>query len=70
MPADFTEETSAAQIRVENPIKCFEQIVMKFAPKPVEFAPGVHAKAIVDPGAKIGNNVSIQPCAVIEFIRT
>lgn len=66
VPQDFREETAAAQIRVANPIKCFEQIVMKFAPKPVDFPPGVHANAVVDLSAKLGKNVSIQPCAVIE----
>lgn len=66
VPADFKEQTAAAQIRVADPTKCFEQMVMKFAPKPVEFSPGVHANAVVDPGAKLGKNVSIQPCAVIE----
>jgi UDP-3-O-[3-hydroxymyristoyl] glucosamine N-acyltransferase len=63
---DFNQETTAAQIRVPNPAKCFEQIVLKFAPKPVEFAAGVHANAIVDPAAKLGRDVSIQACAVIE----
>jgi UDP-3-O-[3-hydroxymyristoyl] glucosamine N-acyltransferase len=66
VPKDFAETISAAQIRVENPGKAFEQVVLKFAPKPVEFAPGVHATAIVDPGAKIAKDVSIQPYVVIE----
>jgi UDP-3-O-[3-hydroxymyristoyl] glucosamine N-acyltransferase len=66
VPADFDQKTAAAQVRVANPAKCFEQIVMKFGPKPVEFAPGVHANAIVDLSAKLGKNVSIQPCAVVE----
>lgn len=66
VPADFTEQTTAAQIRVANPPKAFEQMVMKFAPKPVQFSPGVHATAIVDLTVKLGANVSIQPYAVIE----
>jgi UDP-3-O-[3-hydroxymyristoyl] glucosamine N-acyltransferase len=66
VPTDFNEPTAPVQIRVSQPPKAFEQVVLKFAPRPVEFAPGVHPTAVVDPGAKIGSNVSIQPKAVIE----
>ena len=63
---DFSEPISAAQIRVANPMKAFEQVVMKLAPPPIEFAPGIHPSAIVDPSAKLGKGVSIQPYVVIE----
>src|SRR5438477_9322004 len=63
---DFSESISPAQIRVENPAKAFEQVAFKFAPMPISFAPGVHSIAIVDPRAKLGIRVSIQPYAVIE----
>jgi len=66
VPLDFSETIPAGQIRVANPSKAFEQIVLKLAPKPVTFAPGVHPSAIVDPSAKLGARVSIQPYAVIE----
>jgi len=66
VPISFSEQTAAAQIRVANPSKAFEQVVLRLAPKPIAFAPGVHSSAIVDPSAKIGNGVSIQPHAVIE----
>jgi len=66
VPADFAEQISAAQIRVSNPAKAFEQVVLKLAPKPIEFAPGIHPSAIVDPSVKLGTRVSIQPHAVIE----
>jgi UDP-3-O-[3-hydroxymyristoyl] glucosamine N-acyltransferase len=66
VPLDFSEKTAAAQIRVSNPAKAFEQIVLRLAPKPIAFAPGVHPRAVVDPGAKLGHGVSIQPNAVIE----
>src|SRR6185436_2617963 len=55
-----------AQIRVADPSKAFEQVVLKLAPKPIVFAPGVHPTAIVDPTAKLGARVAIQPHAVIE----
>ena len=66
VPADFTESTSAAQIRVENPAKAFEQVVRSLTPEPVRFAPGVHPTAVVSPDASLGERVSIQPHAVIE----
>jgi UDP-3-O-[3-hydroxymyristoyl] glucosamine N-acyltransferase len=66
VPVDFAEKTSAAQIRVPKPAKAFEQLVLKLAPKPITFTPGIHPSAIVDPGAILGERVSIQPLAVIE----
>src|SRR5438552_2360872 len=66
VPKNFSEPIDAATIRVENPAKAFEQVVLKLAPKPIEFAPGVHPTAIVDASAKLGARVSIQPYAVIE----
>jgi UDP-3-O-[3-hydroxymyristoyl] glucosamine N-acyltransferase len=66
VPPDFAEPINAAQIRVSNPTKAFEQVVLKFAPKPITFAPGIHRSAVVDPSAQLGQRVSIQPLAVIE----
>jgi len=66
VPSDFSEPTAAAQIRVSNPSKAFEKVVLKLAPKPIEFAAGVHPTAVVDPSAKLGRGVSIQPHAVVE----
>ena len=66
IPPDFAEAITPAQIRVANPTKAFEQIVVKFAPKPITFVPGVHPTAVVDASAQLGQRVSIQPHAVIE----
>lgn len=66
VPLDLTESTHAAQIRVSNPSRAFEQIVLQLAPKPIEFAPGIHPTAVVDSTAKLGARVSVQPYAVIE----
>jgi len=66
VPADFTGETDAAQIRTADPAKAFEQVVMRFAPDAVVFAPGIHPTAVIDPTAQIGARASIQPHAVIE----
>jgi UDP-3-O-[3-hydroxymyristoyl] glucosamine N-acyltransferase len=66
VPADFGEPITAAQIRVSNPTKAFEQVVLKFAARPITFRPGVHPSAVIDPSAQLGQRVSIQPHAVIE----
>jgi len=66
VPLDLSEQISAAQIRVPNPAKAFEQVVFKLAPKPIVFSPGVDASAIVGPDVRLGERVSIQPHVVIE----
>src|SRR6267154_4820138 len=66
VPTDFAESIGAAQIRVANPTKAFEQVVLKFAPKPITFPPGIHTSAVVDPSARVGERVSVQLHAVIE----
>src|SRR5207247_4360230 len=66
VPPDFAEQLAPAQVLVSNPTKAFEQVVIKFAPKPITFAPGVHPSAIVGSGVRLGERVSIQPHAVIE----
>ncbi|HSS15838.1 MAG TPA: UDP-3-O-(3-hydroxymyristoyl)glucosamine N-acyltransferase [Candidatus Dormibacteraeota bacterium] len=66
VPPDFAESLAPAQVRVSNPTKAFEQVVLKFAPKPITYAPGIHPTAIVGSGVRLGERVSIQPHAVIE----
>ena len=66
VPPDFAEPINAAQIRVSNPTKAFEEVVLKFAPKPITFTPGIHPSAVVDPSVQLGDRVSIQQLAVIE----
>jgi UDP-3-O-[3-hydroxymyristoyl] glucosamine N-acyltransferase len=66
VPADFAEPIQAAQVRVSNPTKAFEEVVLKFAPKSIAFSPGIHPSAVVDPSARLGDRVSIQPHVVIE----
>ncbi len=66
VPRDFSEEITAATIRVDNPAAAFEKIVIGFAPPKVQFAPGVHPSAVVDASAQLRERVSIQPHAVIE----
>ncbi|MGZ5504639.1 MAG: LpxD N-terminal domain-containing protein, partial [Chthoniobacterales bacterium] len=66
VPADFSETIEPAQIRVANPAKAFQQVVLRLAPAPIKFSPGIHPTAVISPEAKIGARVSIQPYAVIE----
>ena len=66
VPTDFDEPLAATQVRVSNPTKAFEQAMLKFAPKPITFAPGIHPSAIVGSSVRLGERVSIQPHAVIE----
>jgi UDP-3-O-[3-hydroxymyristoyl] glucosamine N-acyltransferase len=66
VPLDFAADVPIAQLRVANPTKSFEQIVMKLAPHPVQFVAGIHPTAVVAPDVRIGAGVSVQPYAVIE----
>ena len=40
--------------------------MLKFAPKPITFTPGIHPSAVVDSSVQLGDRVSIRPLAVIE----
>jgi UDP-3-O-[3-hydroxymyristoyl] glucosamine N-acyltransferase len=66
VPADFAEDAPPVAIRVENPSLAFAQLLERFKPTPVKFAPGVHPTAVIGAGVALGEGVSIQPFAVIE----
>ena len=66
VPLDFNEPISPVAIRVENPTLAFAQLLEKFAPEPIRFAPGVHPTAVLGRDVVLGENVSIQPYVVIE----
>src|ERR1044071_601959 len=66
VPPDFAEPISATQIRVSSPAKAFEEVLLKFAPEPITFPPGIHPTAVIDSSAQLGRGVSIQPLAVID----
>src|SRR5207247_9932502 len=66
VPPDFAESIATAQIRVANPIKVFEQVVLKFAPKPIAFAAGIHPSPVLDPSPRLGERGPVQPDAVIK----
>ena len=56
----------AAVIRVRNPEEAFFKIAELFRPAPVQYAPGIHAAAVIAADAKIGRDVTIGPFCVIE----
>ena len=66
VPLDFAEDIPAIAIRVGNPSLAFAQLLEKFAPPVIEFAPGIHPTAVVGKGVILGDKVSVQPFVVIE----
>jgi UDP-3-O-[3-hydroxymyristoyl] glucosamine N-acyltransferase len=66
VPADFDEQIIGAQIRVANPTKAFEQVVMKFAPEPIAFPSEIHSSAVIAADVSLGEKVSIGAHVVIE----
>ena len=66
VPPEFDEQIEPALIRVDNPTRAFREVVMRFAPEPIRFTPGIHSTAVISPQAKLGARVSIQPYAVVE----
>jgi UDP-3-O-[3-hydroxymyristoyl] glucosamine N-acyltransferase len=53
-------------IKVDNPYLAFQRAVLIFRPDVYRPAPGVHASAVVVPGAELGEDVSIGPHCVVE----
>jgi len=66
VPLDFSEEIPAILIKVQNPSIAFAKIVEAHAPKPIRFAPGIHATAVIAPDVQLGADVSIHAHVVIE----
>lgn len=66
VPLDFSESIEPALIRVAHPAKAFQQVVLRLAPQPVVFAPGIHPTAVIAGDVRLGARVSIQSHVVIE----
>jgi UDP-3-O-[3-hydroxymyristoyl] glucosamine N-acyltransferase len=64
--SDLDITFGGALVRVSDPSEAFAKLVSQIAPRPVSFKPGVHSTAVIAPTAKLGKDVSVQPCAVIE----
>jgi UDP-3-O-[3-hydroxymyristoyl] glucosamine N-acyltransferase len=56
---------STAMLRSKNPYLAWAKAVELFHP-PVQYVPGVHPTAVIDPTAKVGKNAHIGPYVVID----
>jgi UDP-3-O-[3-hydroxymyristoyl] glucosamine N-acyltransferase len=65
VPRDFTGETSAACIRVDNPSGAFTRITGEFVREPEPPPAGVHPSAVVHPGAQVAPDASVGEQAVV-----
>ncbi len=66
VPADFEEQIVPAQIRVADPTKAFERVVLQIAPDPIVFPAEIHPSAVIAEGVSLGENVSLGAHVVIE----
>jgi UDP-3-O-[3-hydroxymyristoyl] glucosamine N-acyltransferase len=53
-------------ILVADPEEAFSKIAACFAPPPVRCEPGVHPSAVVAPDVRLGKNVAVGACVVVE----
>jgi UDP-3-O-[3-hydroxymyristoyl] glucosamine N-acyltransferase len=60
------DDLPITQIVVEDPRAAFQTLTEALAPPPIEYPPGVHPTAYVADDAILGDNVSVQPFAVVE----
>lgn len=66
VPRDFSGETPAACIRVDDPSSAFTLVTGRFAPAAAPVAPGIHPSAVVEEGARVAASASVQASAVVE----
>jgi len=66
VPHGFGEELSAIRVWVDKPAEAFAQVLLAFAPEPINRDPGIHPTAIIAAGAVVGEGVFIGPFVVIE----
>ncbi|MDD4940568.1 MAG: UDP-3-O-(3-hydroxymyristoyl)glucosamine N-acyltransferase [Candidatus Omnitrophica bacterium] len=62
---DAADAGGKTLLRVDNPSLAFTQVVSFIHPQDIRHPAGVHASAVVAPGAVIGKNAGIGACAVI-----
>ena len=65
VPRDFSGETPAVCIRVDDPSAAFTRITREFVREPEPPPAGVHPSAVVHPGAQIAPDASIGEQAVV-----
>ncbi|HQO38233.1 MAG TPA: UDP-3-O-(3-hydroxymyristoyl)glucosamine N-acyltransferase [Candidatus Omnitrophota bacterium] len=62
---DAADAGGKTLLRVDNPSLAFTQVVSFVHPQEIRHPAGVHASAVVAPGAVIGRNAGIGACAVV-----
>ena len=62
-PADAAESPVAAILH-DDPYACYARMAAVVCPRP-EYAPGIHASAVVDPSASVAESAHIAPNAVV-----
>lgn len=62
---DVAPPEGRAWITCADPSNAFTAVVLAFTPPPVSYPPGIHASAVIDPTAEIGDGVSCGPGVVI-----
>lgn len=65
VPADFKGDSKANLLLADSPMAAFADIMQLFAPKPVRFQ-GVHPTAVIGDEVRLGKNVSVGSCVVVE----
>lgn len=66
LPEGLSVTGDLTVVRVDRPRRAFAELVVLFRPEEERRAPGVAPTAVVDEGARIGENVSLGPHAVVE----
>jgi UDP-3-O-[3-hydroxymyristoyl] glucosamine N-acyltransferase len=59
-------DAPCALVRTEDPDAAFAAVGSLIGPPPVDFGTGVHSTAVVAESAKLGKDIYIGPCCVIE----
>ncbi len=66
VPFDLRAQRSdLALLRCQDPSRAFTRVIEAFRPPFPRPVPGVHARAVVEPGARIGAGASIGPCCSV-----
>ena len=67
VPADWKYDPPEGQTNIlcEDPDKSFSKLCGLFAPPPLDYPPGVHPTAFVDPSVKLAEGVYVGPNAVV-----
>jgi UDP-3-O-[3-hydroxymyristoyl] glucosamine N-acyltransferase len=65
VPRDFTGETPATCVRVDNPSRAFVRITAEFVREPVPPTVGIHPTATVDAAARVAPDASVGPGAIV-----